>query len=452
MSPSKANIFLLFNPNGVVDKDIYISAEASGFTMEYGRIEISRSPEGHTFERMDILDTARRIVMFQPEFVLTVNGCGLDNNGLFSSFCAAMEIPLVVWYVDEPFFIPEWGNKFIPEATIGCTFDRFYEKRLKKWGMHHVFTLPLGTNPERLLDTSHYAQKEQPYEHTISFVGSLEYEKIQYLLKNIFQHWRTMPPEMVDVLERAIEIYRRRNPVDAEAVLHECAETMGVEYSFPNGIVKQMVLSFLDREASFRQRQEIIQGLKVSDISVFGEPFWEKIIGKPYYKGRINYYSSEIGKLYRNSRINLNISKYQLKTTVNQRVFDCPLCDGFLITDFKEDIEDYFEIDNSMVVYSDPEDLETKIQYYLSHEKQAKKIVEKGKETVLERHTYRHRIEKMANLVKQISHDHSFRINCREGLKKAWPTQLSEFLNAVFKGIEDLSVGVPKQFREAIHE
>ena len=451
MSQTKPNIFLLFNPNGVIDKDIYLSAEGSGFKMEYGRIDTSRSPEGHTLEHLDILDTARKIVMFQPEFVLTVNGGGLDNNGLFSSFCAAMEIPLVLWYVDEPFLIPEWGKKFIPEATIGCTFDRFYEKRLKKWGMYQVFTLPLGTNPERLLGALPSIQKERSFEHAISFVGSLEYEKIQYLLKNIFQHWRSMPSKMVDVLERSIEIYRKRNPVDAEAVLHECAETMGVDYSFPNGIVKQMVLSFLDREASFRQRQEIIEGLKLSSISVFGEPFWKKIIGKPYYKGRINYYSSEIGKLYRNSQINLNISKYQLKTTVNQRVFDCPLCDGFLITDFKEEIEDYFEIDKSMVVYYDPEDLQRKIQYYLSHEKEAKKVVERGKETVLERHTYQHRLEKMANFVKQISHDHSFRINCREGLKKAWPTQLTEFLNAVFKGTEDLNVRVPKQFREAIH-
>jgi spore maturation protein CgeB len=452
MSPTKTNIFLLFNPNGVVDKDIYLSSEASGFTMECGPIDISRSPEGHTLERLDIMATARRIVMFQPEFVLTVNGCGLDNNGLFSSFCAAMEIPLVVWYVDEPFFISEWGNKFIPEATIGCTFDRFYEKRLKEWGMYHVFTLPLGTNPERLLDTSHYAQKEQPYKHTISFVGSLEYEKIQYLLKNIFDHWTTMPPEMVDVLERAIEIYRRKNPVHAEAVLHECAETVGVKYSFPNGIVKQMVLSFMDREASFRQRQEIIQGLKVSDISVFGEAFWGKIIGTSYYKGRINYYSSEIRDLYKNSRINLNISKYQLKTTVNQRVFDCPLCDGFLITDFKEDIEDYFKIDSSMVVYFDQQDLEKKIQYYLSHEKHAQKVIEKGKETILERHTYRHRLEEMTNLVKQISQNPSFRIHCREGLKKACPKQLPEFLNAVFKDIDGLGIRAHKQFKEAIYE
>jgi len=452
MSQTKANIFLLFNPNGIVDKDIYLSAEGSGFNMEYGRICISRSPEGHTLERLDILDTARRIVMFQPEFVLTVNGGGLDNNGLFSSFCAAMEIPLVLWYVDEPLLIPEWGNKFIPEATIGFTFDRFYEKKLKEWGMYHVFTLPLGTNPERLLDANHYFQKEHPYEHKISFVGSLEYEKILYLLKNIFNHWTTMPPKMVNVLEKSIENYRRRDPVNAEAVLHECAEIMGVDYSFPNGIVKQMVLSFIDREASFRQRQEIIQCLKFSDISVFGEPFWEKIVGTPYYKGRINYYSSEIGKLYRNSRINLNISKYQLKTTVNQRVFDCPLCDGFLITDFKEEIENYFEIDNSIVVYSNLEELKKKIQYYLSHEKEAKKIVEKGKETILERHTYRHRLEKMVTLVKKISHDYSFFSNYRESLRKVWPPQLSEFLNAVFKGIENFGVGTPKQIREAIHE
>ena len=182
-------------------------------------IDSSVNPEGHTLEKLDLLDVAVRIVQFKPDLVLTINGGGLDNDGLFSSFCAALSIPLVLWYVDEPFLIPEWGIRFIPEVTIGCTFDRYYEKRLKDWGLHHVFTLPLGTNPERLLSALPADRQKIQDTFTLSFVGSLEYKKIQYLLKNIARLWRSIPPNMVSVLEKAIEQYRKTPLADAEDVI-----------------------------------------------------------------------------------------------------------------------------------------------------------------------------------------------------------------------------------------
>jgi spore maturation protein CgeB len=244
-----------------------------------------------------------------------------------------------------------------------------------------------------------------------------------------------MPPNMVSVLEKAIDQYRKMPVADAEDVIAASAEALGVSYRFPDGVVKQMVLSFLDREASFRQRCEMIEGLKPLGISVFGEPFWEKVIGKPYYKGRVDYYSPEIVRLYRSSRINLNISKYQLKTTVNQRVFDCPLCDGFLISDYREEISSCFEIDKSMVVYTDLEDLVEKITYYLAHEKEAKRIVEEGKRTVLDRHTYGHRLEEMVNRVNRLGEHDAFQRKCEKTLKGSMSASLPAFLGTVRKKI-----------------
>jgi spore maturation protein CgeB len=206
--------------------------------------------------------------------------------------------------------------------------------------------------------------KDGGYRHPVSFVGALEYKKIQYLLQNISRLWPAMPAGMAEVLDRTVPAYRNDFLRDTDKVLQDCARDLGVRFTFPNGIVRQMVLSYIDREAGFRQRHEVIESLKPFGVRVFGEPFWEKAVGKAYYKGRINYYSSEIASLYRLSKVNLNISKYQLKTTVNQRVFDCPLCDGFLITDFRDDLEEYLRIDKDIAVYRDTEDLRRKIGAY----------------------------------------------------------------------------------------
>jgi spore maturation protein CgeB len=428
----ESRILLIYNPHGVIDRDIYLSARNGSFQLEACKMEIAQTSEGHTIEKLDLLAVAEKISRFKPDFVLTINGAGLDNDGILSYLCAYMRLPLVLWYVDEPFIVPEWGRKFIPQTTVAFTFDRYYEGRLKEWGINWVFTLPLGTNAERMLGYSHMEKNKAELSNTVSFVGTLDYEKIKYLLKNISQLWTSMPPEMANVLDSAIGLYRLNPKRNIEEIIVDCSYKHGLTFEFPDGIVKQMVLSFIDREASFRLRHEIVEILKPFGISVYGEQFWRKAVGGAFYKGRINYYSPEIANLYRSSKININISKYQLKTTVNQRVFDCPLCDGFLITDYKDDIEEYFEIDKSIVVFKNPEDLKGKVAFYLDNRRRARKVIEKGKDNILSRHTYSHRLDEMARTVRRVEGE-SFRAACEKTLERSSPPGFQDFIEQVIE-------------------
>lgn len=420
-------ILLLFNPEGIVDRDIYLSATQNAIHLQAHEINISRTPEGHTVERLDLFQLAKGILEFQPDFVLTINGAGLDNERLLSHFCASLEIPLVIWYVDEPFLIPEWGQRFSPHATIAFTFDRFYERKLRNWGIEWVFTLPLGTNAERMLGYATPKRRDSRYVNRISFVGALEYSKIQYLLKNITNMWETIPPAMPAVLDKAIVEYQLSPKADPEEVIAACAKRLGLQYAFPNGIVKQMILSFIDREASFRLRQRTVEGLKPFGIAVYGEPLWRDIVGPKWYKGAIDYYSAQIAKVYNGTRINLNISKYQLKTTVNQRVFDCALCGGFLITDFKEEIEALFQIGKSIVVFRDLEDLKAKIAFYLENSDKGDDITECAREVILSTHTYNHRLRQMCRTVSEVKTDPRFNHLCQ----KLLPEKSSPRFNAL---------------------
>lgn len=441
MNNDKSRILLIYNPHGVIDRDIYLSAQSSSYQLESCEIETAKTSEGHTIEKLDLLAVAKKITGFKPDFILTINGAGLDNDGLLSYLCAYMRLPMVLWYVDEPFIVPEWGQKFIPQTTVAFSFDRYYESRLKEWGINWVFTLPLGTNAERMLGYGNVEEHEADLSNTVSFVGTLDYEKIRYLLKNISQLWTSMPPEMADILDSAIYQYRLNPKINTEEIIKVCGNKHGVEFEFPNGIVKQMVLSFIDREASFRLRHEIVEILKSFDISVYGEKFWRRVVGDEFYKGRINYYSPEIANLYRSSKININISKYQLKTTVNQRVFDCPLCDGFLITDYKDDIEEYFDIDENIVVFQNPEDLKNKVAFYLDNERMARKVVEKGKENILSRHTYSHRLDEMTKTVSRVN-GRMFRDACEKVLEGSPPPGFKGFIEKVKEEFGEDTVAV----------
>jgi spore maturation protein CgeB len=428
---SHARIFLMFNPNGVVDRDICLASKTAGFRVESYQIQSSRTADGHTLERIDLLAIAKTILKMHPDFVLSINGAGLDNEGLFACLCAFLKLPLVLWYVDEPFVIPEWGLKYIPETTIAFTFDRFYERHLRSWGVPWVHTLPLAANAERLRSYMSPLTEDGEYRHPVSFVGALEYEKIQYLLQNISRLWPDMPAGMVDVLDRTVPAYRNDFLRDPDEILRACARDLGIHFSFPNGIVRQMVFSYIDREAGFRQRHEVIDSLKPFGIRVFGEPFWEKAVGKAYYKGRINYYSPEIASLYRSSKVNVNISKYQLKTTVNQRVFDCPLCNGFLMTDFRDDLEEYLQIDKDVAVYRDTAELRKKIAFYLGNDRARRAVVENGKAAILDRHTYPERLSKMVHIVESIRQTPRFEAACKAVAEKSAPRQFHALMERI---------------------
>ena len=96
-----------------------------------------------------------------------------------------------------------------------------------------------------------------------------------------------------------------------------------------------------------------------------------------------------------------------------------------------------------MVTYSDLEELVGKITYYLDHEKEAKRIIEEGKGTVLDRHTYGHRLEEMVNRVSKLTEDGSFQKKCEQVLRGSMPTSLPAFLYAVRQEISTRTAESP---------
>jgi len=84
-------------------------------------------------------------------------------------------------------------------------------------------------------------------------------------------------------------------------------------------------------------------------------------------------------------------------------------------------VEEFFDIDKDMVVYRDLEELKKRVAFYLENPKQALSIAERGKETVLARHTYKHRLMEMVSLVDAIKETNTFKNACEDVLKGPTP-------------------------------
>ncbi len=103
----------------------------------------------------------------------------------------------------------------------------------------------------------------------------------------------------------------------------------------------------------------------------------------------------EIIKIFNASKINLNFSGSSRDDNIKQikgRIFEVPMCKGFLLTEYAEGIEEYFEIGKEIECFDDIKDALDKIQYYLKHEDRRLEIAEKGHIRALRDHTWEKRL------------------------------------------------------------
>jgi spore maturation protein CgeB len=83
----------------------------------------------------------------------------------------------------------------------------------------------------------------------------------------------------------------------------------------------------------------------------------------------------------------------------NMRLYEATGVGTILITDFKSNLNDLFEVGKEVETYKTKEELLEKIEYYLTHETERKIIAEAGQRRTLKDHTYRVRMIELSGIL-----------------------------------------------------
>jgi len=75
------------------------------------------------------------------------------------------------------------------------------------------------------------------------------------------------------------------------------------------------------------------------------------------------------------------------------RVFDVCASGGFQIVDYKEEIEEYYELGREIETFSSIEELKDMICFYLNNRQEATEIGLRARVKTLKHHTYEHRVQ-----------------------------------------------------------
>ena len=112
------------------------------------------------------------------------------------------------------------------------------------------------------------------------------------------------------------------------------------------------------------------------------------------YKGYADYYN-EMPVIFADSKVNLNISLKTIRSGIPLRVLDIMGCGGFVLSNFQEELLEYFAPGEECAVYESLEDLYWKADYYLKHEEERNRIAAAGFEKVKRNFTFEERLREM---------------------------------------------------------
>jgi spore maturation protein CgeB len=108
----------------------------------------------------------------------------------------------------------------------------------------------------------------------------------------------------------------------------------------------------------------------------------------------------DLVRMYSRSKINLGFSTcgetYKNKDKILQvrlRDFEVPMCGGFYMVEYMEELEEFYEIGKEIVCYKSPEELVDKIKYYLRNDGEREAIRKAGYERCQRDHTWHKRFQ-----------------------------------------------------------
>ncbi|MEJ2068992.1 MAG: glycosyltransferase [Syntrophobacterales bacterium] len=90
-----------------------------------------------------------------------------------------------------------------------------------------------------------------------------------------------------------------------------------------------------------------------------------------------------------------------MKAAVNQRVFDAPAAGGFVLTDFREQLAELFQVGEEVACFEELGEIPEMVHFYLQQAKVREKMTVKARSRVLAEHTYRHRVTAMLEVMRR---------------------------------------------------
>lgn len=323
-----------------------------------------------------------------PDFVFSFNYFPLISN-----VCKKEDIKYISWVYDSP-YVMLYSYTAINPCNIIYVFDKELCLEFQRAGINTVHYLPMAANVERLDRI-----QASPFLYDISFVGSLYTEK-----HNFFERMTTLSDYTRGYLDALMSTQMGIQGYNfiqesLSPVMEDLYKALPMD-SNPDGVETKEYLYaqyVINRKITGLERTRLIKAISQKhtfDLFTHAPDFKLPNLNN---HGTVDNYQ-EMPLVFKQSKINLNISLRSIKSGIPQRAFDIMGSGGFLLSNYQNDFLDHFNPGEDFVFYESEEDLLAKIDYYLTHDNEREAIAGNGHDKITQLHTYRHRVKEMLSV------------------------------------------------------
>lgn len=287
-------------------------------------------------------------------------------------------------------------------------FDYAVYEELRRGGIKTVYYLPLSVHTDRLEKT--LAKKpakagDERFKHEVSFVGSLYNEK-----HNFYERIMDALGDKNDYVKGYLDsIVTAQSKVYGsflipELLTKDIMDVLLKAFPYPQRsdslATPEYVYAhyFLARKVAEIERTTLLSAVSEHcNLSLFTHSDTPHM-PKAHNMGKVDYYD-EMPFVFRDSKINLNLSLKSIQTGIPLRCIDIMGCGGFLLTNYQADMFRHFEAGVHFDFFTDEKDLLAKIDYYLNHEDERMSIAENARENIKLNHNLTKYLQEMIEFV-----------------------------------------------------
>ena len=339
------------------------------------------------------------VISFRPDCCITLNHMGVDVEGVLMDLLARLQLPLASWFVDNPHLIIHLYTRCVSPWTTLFTWDSDNIPSLRAAGFEHVFYLPLGTDPDRF-HPSKGVSAPAAWKADLSFVGNSMVYKVGGRLKN-----GRFPRALLLTFHAVASDFMESDQRSVADFLKNCRPDAYAHYQqLPDNEAKLAYETAVTWQATRLYRNGCVRRLLPLRPLIVGDAGWKVEFRheaqQPRYMDALSYYN-DLPLFYPQSVINFNCTSKQMKGAVNQRVFDVPATGSFVLTDWREQMDQLFE-PHEMACYHEPDDAPDMVRHFLAHPQERQRIVQAARRRVLSCHTWQHRLQTMLERMREV--------------------------------------------------
>lgn len=325
------------------------------------------------------------------DFVFSLNYYPSLSNG-----CNRNHLKYLAFVYDSP-LVSLYSYTLINPCNYVFLFDKASYFDFAKEGISTVYYLPLCANTKRLEAMTLPLEKQKIVSSDVSFVGSIyneghnfldrmtdldEYTKgyldaimaSQRKVNGYFFIEELLTPDIVNAMKKSLDYNTQPGGTESAA------------YVYAN--------YFIARKITSLERQEILARVSERFDTKLYTHNATPSLPHIHNMGAVDYYDV-MPHVFKNSKINLNITLRSIRSGIPLRALDILGAGGFLLSNYQEDFLDFFVPGEDFDYYDGVDDLLSKIEYYLSHEKERAEIAKNGFIKMKREHTYLSRVETM---------------------------------------------------------